>query len=162
VLESRGVRRDAVVIESFGPLAWLLPVHKRMGGARARGPAARGRVCSTCALQQAQRLGDRLLYSLPAVGVLETTRSAVQGKAGAGSACPGKGLSATRCPGRHHTHMCMTGTGDTACCQIAATLQEPFRSRLRGCLGGWRRVDRASGTDRVRRRTSKGLITSGW
>lgn len=25
VLESRGVRRDAVVIESFGPLAWLLP-----------------------------------------------------------------------------------------------------------------------------------------
>lgn len=25
VRESRGVRRDAVVIESFGPLAWLLP-----------------------------------------------------------------------------------------------------------------------------------------
>lgn len=35
-------------------------------------------------------------------------------------------MSATHCPGRHHTHMCMTGTGDTACCQIAATLQDHF------------------------------------
>jgi len=55
-------------------------------------------------------------------------------------------------------HMCMTGTGDTACCQIAATLQEQLGA---DCAGVWEGGDEETGpcvygTDRVRRRMSKG------
>lgn len=59
--------------------------------------------------------------------------------------------------------MCMTGTGDTACCQIVATLQEQLGAE---CADGWKGGDeetggRAYGTARVRRRSSKGLIAFG-
>jgi len=39
-------------------------------------------------------------------------------------------------PGRRHMHMCMTGTGDTACCQIAATLQDQFGADYAGVWEG--------------------------
>jgi hypothetical protein len=60
--------------------------------------------------------------------------------------------------------MCMTGTGDTACCQIAATLQEQFGADCADVVwegGDGKTGDRVYGTDRVRRRTSKGLIALG-
>ena len=137
-------------------------VHKRMEGARPRGPATQGRVCLTCRLQQAQRFGDRLLSSRPAAQVWKTTRIFTRKRRSCVRKCLRR-MGATRCPGRHHTHMCMTGTGDTACCQIAATLQAQFGA---DCADVWQGGDeetggRVYGTGRVRRRTPKGLIASG-
>jgi hypothetical protein len=45
-------------------------------------------------------------------------------------------MSTTQSPGRRHMHVCMTGTGDTACCQIAATLQEQFGADYAGVWTG--------------------------
>jgi hypothetical protein len=116
-----------------------------MEGARPRGPATQGRVCLTCRLQQAQRFGDRLLSSRPAARVWKTTRIFTRKRRSCVRKCLRR-MGATRCPGRHHTHMCMTGTGDTACCQIAATLQDRFGADCAvGCLGEWRQGDRKQG-----------------